>query len=194
MIMSWRRFSIGAAGVLALAGTVALAGSSAPRTDRVVASFGLTMIEDPITRTCNGADGEYSELHDVFEGSLSSTDPRMTGILTVKADILVNTNSGLGTGHGSFSIRNATTGDLQITGKFNGVVVDFVKFKGLAWGNAAGGGGAGLVSNLSVVIIPPAPGMIRGSAIGNFGAPVTGVESDPGVIQQESCSGGYGNP
>ncbi len=171
----------------ATTGMVAVASSGGPTTERVVASVGLTRVSEPTVRTCTGSDGTYSEVRDVFEGTVTSTDPRLTGALRVEIDALINTTTGLGTIHGRFTIRDPATGNLKINGPFNGVVVDFVKYKGLVDAAiAVGSGGGRLVANLSVVVTGD-------TAIGNIGSPLTGVESDPAVIQVGSCSGGFGS-
>lgn len=159
-------------------------GNGPPTTDRVVASFGLTQVVATSERTCTGGDGEYSERHDEFQGDITSTDPRITGRLSVKSDMLINLDKGIGTGHGKWEIRDAITGDLKLTGSFQGVVVELNRFKALATANFTPGGGR-IVANISIILTPT-------GAFGNIGSPLTGVESDPAVIQEGSCSGGFG--
>lgn len=158
-----------------------------PRTDRVAASFGTSRLVAPSDRFCTGEDGEYMERHDEFRGSITSTDPRVTGTLTVKADLLVNLNTGDGTIHGTWEILDPSAGNLKLTGRFNGVVTALVTFKGLAWANVIGEGGSVLVANLSLDVVGD-------TAVGNIGFPLTGSLADPAVIQTGSCSGGFGPP
>lgn len=158
---------------------------AAPRTDRVTASFGTARITMPSDRFCTGEDGEYMERHDEFEGPITSTDPRLSGTLTVRADLLVNLDTGDGTIHGTWEIRDPSTASLKLTGRFNGVVTALVTFKGLAWAKISGEGGAVLVANLSVTVAGD-------MAAGNIGFPLSGSVADPAVIQTGSCSGGFG--
>lgn len=159
--------------------------AAAPETDRVTASFGASRVVASSDRFCTGVDGEYMERRDEFQGPITSTDPRLTGTLTVKGDLLVNLNTGDGTIHGTWEIRDPSTGNLKLTGRFNGVVTALVTFKGLAWANIIAESGAVLVANLSVDVVGD-------TAVGNLGFPVTGSLADPAVIQTGSCSGGFG--
>jgi hypothetical protein len=159
--------------------------AATPRTDRVVASFGTSRLVAPSDRFCTGEDGEYMERHDEFRGSITSTDPRLTGTLTVKADLLVNLDTGDGTIHGTWEILDPSAGSLKLTGRFNGVVTALLTFKGLASANIVGAGGGVLVANLSVEVVGD-------TALGNVGFPLSGSLADPAVIQTGSCSGGFG--
>jgi hypothetical protein len=161
--------------------------ATAPRTDNIVASIGLTSETTVSERTCTGQDGQYVERQATLQGNLQSTDSRLNGILTVDGNFLINTDTQIGTSSGTFTIRNALTNALQMSGRYDGVIAPGGQFKGLAVASISGGAGGRLVTNFSVLVNP-----LLTSAVGNFGAPVTGVVSDPGVIQVGSCSGGFG--
>jgi hypothetical protein len=188
--MSDNRFQYGLLAVTAavLLGLSTFAAADEPRTDRVLATFGVTTIEGAFKeRTCTGEDGEYVERHDEFEGPVDSTDPRLNGTLEVKTDALINTTTGEGTIHGTWSVRDEITNDLQLTGRFNGVVTDLFTFEGLAWARISGGSGGVLVANLNVHVL-------GNTATGTIGFPLSTSLSSPAVIQSGSCSGGFGPP
>lgn len=159
-------------------------GDSSPTTDRVLATFGLTRATATSDRFCTSEDGEYMERRDEFQGNVSSTDPRMNGLLTVQTNLLINLTKGIGTGYGRLEIRDTVTDDLKLTGNWDGVITDVNRFTGLVRAELTPGGR--LVARLSVLITPD-------GAIGNIGSPVTFVESDPAIIQIGSCSGGFGD-
>src|SRR5687768_6093944 len=97
--------------------------------DPVLASFGLAMTERSMELTCTGEDGEYIELEQEYQGDIVSLDPRLSGVLTTHTFLLINTTKLVGTGHGTLEIRDPVTGNLKITGFFDGVILG-TSFKG----------------------------------------------------------------
>lgn len=149
-----------------------------PRTDAVTASLSVTAVQTPTTFTCQGVDGSYTQLKDTFVGNITSSDPRLNGVLQVDANILVNTTTGNGAGSGTWSVRDLL-GNVLSSGKFRGVVGQFVQFKGLAWGES---GSSSVFASLSVQVT-------GNTAVGTLGAPLASVLTDGAVFQLGSCSG-----
>lgn len=173
-----RRVVLVGAVLIGLSATTAYGnGTSSPRTDPVLASFGASMATGRQT-FCTGADGNYVEADSHFTGALHSTDPRLDGMLSVQGTFLVNLTTGFGSGSGTFQIRENVTGLLLVNGTFEGAIDAVSRFKGLAAGHVSGGGR--LIAVLSVTLA-------AGTAVGNLGAPIGTVASDPAVIQSGGC-------
>lgn len=153
----------------------------AQKTDVIYGTIGITTSTTESETQCQGDDGPYSQSEVRFSGSLTSTDSRVTGTLSVHGFFLVNTLLQKGTGGGTFSIKDSN-GDVRMQGRFEGVITTLGRFKGLA--RARLPNGARMTTNFSVIVSPQ-----LNTAAGNFGSPLTGVESDPAVIQSGSCSG-----
>jgi phage-related minor tail protein len=160
--------------------------SNQPQSGEVTASFGLSEVARSQDRTCQGADGTYLEFHQEHTGPILSTDERLGGTLTTNTFILVNRDTGLGTAHGTFQIRDSVTDALKVTADFDGALGPGGRFKGLATGKVLEGGPAFLTAAISIVF-----GVA--TSVGDMGAPAGVVLSDLAVIQQGSCSGGFGS-
>ena len=174
--------------LLTIAGVPAQSGGhQQPQTDRVAASFGLSEVARSQERTCEGADGTYLELHQEHTGPIASSDERLDGILTTNTFILLNLATGLGTAHGTFQIRDPIENDLKVDARFDGAVDAGGRMKGLTTGKVLEGGPAFLTAAISIAFAGPA-----GTSVGDMGAPVGVVVSDIAVIQEGSCSGGFG--
>jgi hypothetical protein len=103
------RISCGAALAAALAATtVALASPGSGRTTKTVsATFAATTIKHLTTTTCTGADGAYQVTNARYDGTATSTDPRLTGTLRVQVRSVVNTTKNLGFVRGTFRVHNS---------------------------------------------------------------------------------------
>lgn len=159
-----------------------------PNTDDVTASFGLSEVARSQERTCEGADGTYLELHQEHAGPIASTDERLDGTLTTHTSILVNSVTGLGTTYGTFQIRDPVTNVLKVDARFDGALDAGGRMNGFATGKVLGDGPAFLSAAISIVFAGPA-----GTSVGDMGSPAGLVVSDIAVIQEGSCSGGFGS-
>ena len=162
----------------------ASAGAAPPATDPVLASFGVALITSPVTHSCTGVDGTYTELTDTFSGPVLSSDPRLNGTLIVTADILVNTTTGFGAGSGTWSVENIL-GQVLVSGTFTGAVSGFLLFKGVATGQTPQGDK--FFGSITVVVAGNA-------AVGSIGAPLAAVPTEPAVFQVGSCTGSGPDP
>jgi hypothetical protein len=125
--------------------TPALAQGNRPRTEPVSGEFN-TVPENVMTRSCAGEDGPYIELRGRWTGTITGSDPRLTGNLEVLAQsALVNVGTagvaaGFGTFHGTFSVSDAT-GAQTARGEFSTVVTDGFINHGFATGKVMGQNG-----------------------------------------------------
>jgi hypothetical protein len=163
-----------AVAALAAAG-VALAGQlSGPGAQATSASFSATTVSHARLTTCtiNGSDTFAATLA-TYTGTATSSDPRLTGRLRIRATSLVDTNTGLGRVVGIFHIRNAN--GLGAHGAIN-AAVDNGGATGAAIGRVNGPGGQ-LAATLSSPFDPAA-----GFGVSSSGLLGTGTASGTGVV------------
>lgn len=134
------------AAALAVAG-MAAAHRGAPSVQSVSASFDATTVSQHVLTTCsvNGGD-TFQATRATYTGSASSSDPRLTGALTIHAWSLVDTTNGVGHLFGTFRIvgtgRNRAHGTLNAAvagGKASGLARGFVRGR---WGHIVASLGA----------------------------------------------------
>jgi hypothetical protein len=115
-----KRLSIAATlAAIATLGAVAVAvadNDDGPTTDPTAASFSLTVVEGKF-RECVSANGPHSELRLTLRGPITADDPRLTGVLETKVEILVNNATSYGTGRGTFAIRDPATREMKVEGR-----------------------------------------------------------------------------
>ena len=169
---------------VAVGGVAAASGDERPRTEAITGTFQASPANAK-TRTCQGQDGAYLQIRGKWTGTITSTDPRLTGTLKFTARALVNTTTGLGTFRGVFRVRQAN-GTPGARGQFATVVT-----------------GGNLNHGFAIAKVPrgPSPGEGAGIAHTNFESTVdqalnvtgrfgdVGQARDPAVIQSGSCVG-----
>lgn len=171
---------IGLAVALALAATgIAVAAHEAGTadTDAVAASSFSASRSIVSERICKGADGDYRQAHELFEGTASG-EARLTGKITLRLHSLVNQTTGLGTAKGKVWIRDATTGQLKAKANLLGVITEKGTLNGVLLGRVPGDGR--LVANFKVT---------WSSATALSGQLGTGAGENTAVIQVGSCPG-----
>ncbi len=99
-----------AGAALAVAGVAAASHRGAQSTQTAAATFAATSVSHASGKTCTASDGSYRETTATYEGTASSSDPRLNGTLTIRAHSVVDTTSGLGWVDGSFRIRGGSGG------------------------------------------------------------------------------------
>lgn len=152
------------AAALAVAG-VAVADTVTSGAHAASATFSATTVSNARAKTCsvNGGD-ELAATVATYAGTVSSSDPRLAGNITIRAHSLVNMQTGLGRVSGVFDISSAN-------GKTARGNLDAVLVNGAASGVAAGlvtDPGGRLVGTLSGSF-GPASGFASGSQLGGSG-------------------------
>ena len=102
--MRGRRWLAVAIAAGAITTGVAIAGSGKSETTAVMGSFEVTQVGKAKQRQC---DAKHVRIKTRFEGEQSSSDPRLTGHLEIKARSVVSTENGYGRSKGT--LRTAST-------------------------------------------------------------------------------------
>ena len=74
---------------------------------------------------CAGENGRYIEDRSVGRGTATSTEPRLTGDLTIVGRMLMNLETGDGLGVGRLTISDPTTSQITARGSYTAVVRAF---------------------------------------------------------------------
>ena len=167
---------------IAVSGVAAASSDERPRTEGVTGTFQASPVNAK-TRTCQGQDGAYLQIRGTWKGTITSSDPRLTGSLKFTARALVNTTTGLGTFAGAFRIKQAN-GRTGARGEFATVVTEGSLNHGFAIAKVSRGPdpgeGAGIFHGNFESTVDQAL-----NVVGKFGG--TGQPRDPAVIQSGSC-------
>ena len=155
-----------AAAALAAAG-VAAAHGKAPSVQSVNATFDATTVTQHSLTTCsiNGGD-TFQATRATYTGTATSSDPRLTGTLTIRAWSLVDTTNGVGHLFGNFRING--TGRNRAHGTLNAAISGGTA-SGLARGFTGGPWGH-LVASLGATFNPTA-----GFSSGSIGSGTAGA-------------------
>jgi hypothetical protein len=146
--MSRKRFALLGLFVAAalVAAGVAAAHGRAPSVQSASATFEATTVSQKYQATCsvNGGDS-FQATRAIYTGTAASADPRLTGVLTIRAWSLVDTTNGVGHVYGIFRIVGAGTrahGTLNAAlsnGKASGIARGFLRHQ---WGRIVASLGA----------------------------------------------------
>jgi hypothetical protein len=171
---------------IALAGAVALTAAGiavaghrdTARTQAVAATFSAsrTAVNE---RTCTGADGTYRVAREVFEGTVTSADPRLAGRLTLRTKSLINQTTGYGTTEGSAWLRDTTTGRTKARARLTAVNTQLGVLNGVLEGRLKEGGR--LVANFKATFSSPT------AFSGELGS---GAGENTAVVQSGRCARG----
>ena len=122
-----------------------------------------------------------------FEGSQTSSDPRLTGDLEAKARSVVNTQNGYGRTSGVLAIRDPATGRLKLRGHFLGVLEPDGGTEGFLVGTTVGKHSVHLLANFNVQQDPT-----TGALTGELGKDTqSGPFQDPAILTN-ACGDGRG--
>jgi hypothetical protein len=168
---------------VAVGGVAAASGDERPRTVADTGTFRASPANAK-TRTCQGQDGAYLEIRGKWTGTITSSDPRLTGTLKFTARALVNTTTGLGTFKGAFRVRQAN-GKTSARGQFATVVTEGSLNHGFAIGKVFRGPGSGDRAGIFHTNFESRVDQAL-NVTGTFGG--TGQPRDPAVIQSGSCA------
>jgi hypothetical protein len=179
-----------AAVCIVILGTTGTSGAQGnrPRTEPVSGTFAASP-DNVMQRFCQGEDGQYLEIRGRFEGTIASSDPRLTGVLEFMAEpALVNLTTGFGTFQGPFSIRDAAGGRQKARGEFHNVVTNVILNHGFALGkvtNQESGPSDDFFAQFKATFDPA-----TFNVTGQFGG-TTADPRTPAVIQGGHCSGPF---
>jgi hypothetical protein len=182
--MKTLRFKLAAtAGSLILVCISAAAGTGGPATSEPLAVIDAT--HDPANDTvvnCAGLDGQYQEIRSRNQGTMISSDPRLSGMATTDEHITINRSTLTGAVVGGVEVHDPVTGELKLDAMMYAVFKG-VPVKGVIVGRLADG--QRLVANFSAVHEPRASGPHR--IVAEIGGPTASV--DLSVIQEVGCTG-----
>jgi hypothetical protein len=107
-----RRIAVPAAlAAAAIAATgVAAATRHTQATQPAAADLNAASVSRSHTETCTAADGTYQQTTATYQGTATSSDPRLNGALEIRATSVVNTTSKLGWLEGTLRIRGTNAG------------------------------------------------------------------------------------
>jgi hypothetical protein len=178
---SWLLAPVAAA---SLAAGVAVAGPQSSETTPVTADFQASLVQQK-DRTC---DSSHSEFRLRFEGSQTSSDPRLTGDLEAKVRSVVNTQNGWGRTWGKVTVREPGGGHTKFNGHVVGVVEPDGGSEGFLVGRTVARPHVQLLANFNVQ-----QDQQTGAITGEFGKDtLSGASQDPAILTN-ACRGGHGN-
>jgi hypothetical protein len=148
-------------------------------TSAVSASFSATTVSDRKVQTCTGSDGTYEITHARYNGTATSTDPRLNGALEIRVKSVLNTTKGLGWVEGQLRVRNASP-KAEAHGSLS-AVYQSGQLSGLLKGNV-NKPSSKLRANVSAAF-----SSAGGFTSGQLGA---GSSSDSGIVFSAACPGG----
>jgi hypothetical protein len=157
-----------------LAAGVAFAGSQSSETTPVVADFEASLVQQK-ERTC---DASHSEFRLKFQGSQTSSDPRLTGDLEANVRSVVNTQTGWGRTVGAVTVREPGGGRPKFRGRVVGVLEPDGGTEGFLDGRTVDRPHVHLLANFNVQ-----QNQQTGALTGEFGKDSqTGLSQDPAIL------------
>jgi hypothetical protein len=167
---------------VSLAVGVAVAGSQSSETSPVTADFEASLVKEK-QRIC---DSSHTEFRVRFEGSQTSSDPRLTGDLEVKVRSVVNTQNGRGSTFGTVTVREPGGGQPKFHGQVVGVLEPDGGNEGFLAGRTVAKPHVHLFANFNVQ-----QNLETGAITGEFGKDSqSGTSQDPAILTN-ACRGGH---
>lgn len=176
---------VGPLAVGSVAAGIAVAGSQSSETTPVMADFEASLVKQK-QRTC---DSSHSEFRLRFEGSQTSTDPRLTGDLVAKVRSVVNTQTGWGRTVGAVTVREPGGGRPKFHGRVVGVLEPGGGTEGFLRGRTVARPHVRLLANFNVQ-----QNQLTGAITGEFGRDSLGGSSQDPAILTNACRGGAKKP
>jgi hypothetical protein len=162
---------------------VAFAASHSAETSAVTADFQAS----PTAQRQRQCDVSHVLFRVRFEGSQTSSDPRLSGTLVARVRSVVNTNNGYGYTEGRVRISDASTGRPKLNGHVVGVLAPDGGAEGLLTGRTVGPNSAQLIANFNVK-----QDQSTGAITGELGKDTqSGAFKDPAVLTN-ACRGERG--
>jgi hypothetical protein len=181
--MRTSRWIAGAAAAASISAGVAFAASQPAETSPVTADFQATVTAQH-QRQC---DVNHMLFRLRFDGSQTSSDPRLTGTLVARVKSVVNTKNGYGFSRGRVRIRDAATGRPKFKGHVVAVLDPESTAEGLLTGRTVGPNSVHVIANFNVK-----QDTTTGAITGELGKDtLSGAIKDPAVLTN-ACRGGRG--
>jgi hypothetical protein len=163
-----------------LAAGIAVAGMQSSETTPVRGTFQANLVQQE-ERVC---DPSHSQFRVTFEGSQTSTDPRLSGDLEARVRSVLNTQTGWGRTAGTVTVREPGTGRLKFHGRAIGVLEPGGGTEGFLTGRTATRPKVALLANFNLQQDPQ-----TGVITGEFGTDSqTGLSQDPAIVTN-ACEG-----
>jgi hypothetical protein len=166
---------------VSLAAGVAVAGSQSSETTPFSADFQASLL-NPKARVC---DSSHSVFRGKFEGTITSTDARMTGDLIARVRSVVNTDTGWGRTTGKVIVRQAGTRTPKFEGRTVGVLEPDGGVEGFLTGRTVAKPHARVLANFNIQ-----QDQQTGAITGELGKDtLSGASKDPAILTN-ACRGG----
>jgi hypothetical protein len=157
-----------------LSAGVALGASQSSQTTPVTANFEASLVAQK-QRTC---DADHQEFRVRFEGSQTSSDPRLTGALEARVRSVINTTNGYGNTSGRVVIRDQATGRVKFHGPVIGILEPDGGTEGFLSGRTTGPVSVRLFANFNLE-----QDQATGAIVGELGQDSqTGQFQDPALL------------
>jgi hypothetical protein len=165
-----------------LAAGIAVAGTQSSETTPVTANFQASLVKQE-ERTC---DSSHSEFRLRFEGSQTSSDPRLSGDLEAKVRSVVNTQTGWGRTVGKVTLREPASGRPKFHGRVVGVLEPDGGTEGFLGGRTVSRPHVALLANFNVRQNPQ-----TGAITGELGTDSQSASSQDPAILTNACGAGH---
>jgi hypothetical protein len=166
---------------VSLAAGVAVAGSQSSETTPFTADFQADLVKQK-SRPC---DATHVIFRGTFEGTQTSSDPRLTGNLKVKVRSVVNTDNNWGRTFGNVTVRDPATGHPKFHGHATAVLEPDGGVEGFLVGRTVAAPHARVLANFNVQ-----QNAMTGALTGELGKDtLSGASKDPAILTN-ACRGG----
>lgn len=178
--MQGRRWLAAAAAVGSMSAGVAVAATESSETTPVTADFNARLV----SQSQQACDANHVEFRGGYEGSETSTDPRLRGKFKATVRVIGNIHNGWGSGEGTLEVRDQGNGRLKVRGQVVFVNTPDGASEGFITGQTFGQHPTRLLANFNVQQTE------NGSIAGEFGkdSEHNGIQ-DPAVLT-DACPGG----
>jgi hypothetical protein len=166
---------------LSLAAGVAIAASQSSETTPFTADFQAS----PVKQTQRACDASHTAFRVLFKGTLTSSDARLAGDLTVRVRSVVNNESGWGRTTGKVIVRETGTTKPKFGGHMAGVLEPEGQVEGLLRGRTVAKPHARMFANFNVQQDEQ-----TGALTGEIGKETLSGMQD-GAILTNACRGGH---
>lgn len=120
-------------GVLVLVSVVgagiAVAASRSGEVSAVSGDVSAQLVGTPDIRQCGAPEDNTLRVRSTFEGTISSSDPRLAGDLKARTTLVIDNDTGDGVVRGRFTVRDPASGRLKLVGRTVGATTGLADFR-----------------------------------------------------------------